>query len=865
MRARTTQDRRRGSAALAGTLAGALLASVLIAAAATPVAADVGGATDDGLVAWYPLDATATTGGTTANLAEGSTFGPATVHGGLPGADGLTLDGVDDYVDLPDSLLAGLTDVTVSLDVNIATTQGTPYFIWGLGNSSGSNGNGYLFATGNPYRAAIASGNWSTEQIVTKGAGNNLPRGTWTSITYTLDGTTARIFEDGVQVGQNTNVTTDPGAIGGGSTLANYIGRSLYSADRYLAGQVRDFRLYDRALEQAEVAELAGPVADAAVEADAAALDLGDTSAVTRDLVLPQRGDQGSVIIWESSDASVVAPDGTVTRPEPGEPDAEVTLSATLTRGVATRTVDVPVTVLASFDAEQSVAWDASHVVVPNLDDVRGNVTLPTSGEYGSMLTWGTSHPEVVTTTGEVDRPAHGADAVVVTLTVTATKGGATASHEYVATVAPLPAEADYEGYFFPYFEGESTPDGESVFFAASDGNDPLQWLELNESEPVLSSELGERGLRDPFLIRSPEGDRFFMIATDLKIYGGNSFANAQERGSRSLMIWESDDLVTWSDQRQVQVSSAFAGNTWAPEAHWDAARGEYIVYWASALYPTTETAGRNYRNSYQRMMYSTTRDFVTFTEPQIWIDEQRGAGLGMIDSSIIEHEGTYYRFTKDESYMGMRLETSTDLRDLDWDFVAERIGFGQPNGYGGTFTAAEGPTGFKSNTEEKWYLFMDQPSYHGGQGYVPFESTDLSTGEWTLAEGAALPTSPRHGTVMPVTAAEHARLLDAFGPEQPAEELDLAVDVAPRCLAGRAYVAVSVTNAEAVPVDVEVVTPYGTRSFAAVAPGKAAYQSFNARATSVPAGSVMVTGTATLDGATITSDQEAPLLATTC
>ena len=70
----------------------------------------------------------------------------------------------------------------------------------------------------------------------------------------------------------------------------------------------------------------------------------------------------------------------------------------------------------------------------------------------------------------------------------------------------------------------------------------------------------------------------------------------AQETGSKYLEVWESTDLVNWSDQRHIKVSSDFAGNTWAPEAFYDAEAGEYVVYWASALYPTTDVAG--FRNT---------------------------------------------------------------------------------------------------------------------------------------------------------------------------------------------------------------------------------------------------------------------------
>lgn len=62
------------------------------------------------------------------------------------------------------------------------------------------------------------------------------------------------------------------------------------------------------------------------------------------------------------------------------------------------------------------------------------------------------------------------------------------------------------------------------------------------------------------------------------------------------------------------------------------------------------------------------------------------------------------------------------------------------------------------------------------------------------------------------------------------------------RCLAGRAYVAVRATNDGAAPIDVTITTPYGSRSFADVAPGSNAYQSFAARSASVPAGAAQVT-----------------------
>ena len=43
-------------------------------------------------------------------------------------------------------------------------------------------------------------------------------------------------------------------------------------------------------------------------------------------------------------------------------------------------------------------------------------------------------------------------------------------------------------------------------------------------------------------------------------------------------MIWESDDLVNWSEQRSVPIADENTHYAWAPEAIYDELHGEYIV-----------------------------------------------------------------------------------------------------------------------------------------------------------------------------------------------------------------------------------------------------------------------------------------------
>ena len=301
--------------------------------------------------------------------------------------------------------------------------------------------------------------------------------------------------------------------------------------------------------------------------------------------------------------------------------------------------------------------------------------------------------------------------------------------------------------------------------------------------------------------MKSKDGDKFYMLATDLKISGRASlnglsgFAGAQANGSLYIEVWESTDLVNWGKQRHVKVSSNYAGNTWAPEAYWDAELGKYVVYWASNLYDTENSADRK-ALTYNRMMITTTDDFVNFSEPQVWIDSQRGNGKdgkGSIDVTMQKVGNTYYRIYKDEASMTLRQEKSTDaLASVkgsypgtssaadSWTEVGTKIGNGQSNGYGGKFSAGEGPSLFKANDGDvngyQYYLFADQPNYHGGPNhYVPMATTDISDASKWQVIGDKMPElnfptnsdggKPRHGTVLPVTRAQYQKVLETYAP----------------------------------------------------------------------------------------------------
>lgn len=91
---------------------------------------------------------------------------------------------------------------------------------------------------------------------------------------------------------------------------------------------------------------IALPTHEEIAQADLAAIDLGDLSDVTEDIVLPAQGVSGlSTFTWSSSNEAVISNTGVVTRPTYEEGSKTVTLTVTATVGEAVVTREFEVTV----------------------------------------------------------------------------------------------------------------------------------------------------------------------------------------------------------------------------------------------------------------------------------------------------------------------------------------------------------------------------------------------------------------------------------------------------------------------------------------------------------------------------------------
>lgn len=101
--------------------------------------------------------------------------------------------------------------------------------------------------------------------------------------------------------------------------------------------------------------------------------------------------------------------------------------------------------------------------------------------------------------------------------------------------------------------------------------------------------------------------------------------------------------------------------------------------------------------------------------------------------------------------------------------------------------------------------------------------------------------------------------------PVEPEPELEVTTTATSQCTGARAQVTARAVNEEDFPVDVVVTTPYGTKTFNNVQPGKSASQKFNSRSEAIEAGTVTFTATATVDGKEVTTTTERSFEATSC
>lgn len=212
---------------------------------------------------------------------------------------------------------------------------------------------------------------------------------------------------------------------------------------------------------------------------------------------------------------------------------------------------------------------------------------------------------------------------------------------------------ATYAGYAMAYFTESPTMAAANYGLHLAVSTDGLNWTPLNQNRPVATPTLGSRGLRDPFILRKQDGT-FVVLATDLN---GTDWAYQ----SQYLHVWDSANLRTFSNYRLLKVHS-LATHAWAPEAYWDAARGQYAVVYSAVV------GGHNV------LMVNYTGDFVTASSPQVFFDP----GYDAIDGNFVTAGGVNYMYFKNNTNSTLLGTRSTSLNPGSFGIFTGAIGPGR-------------------------------------------------------------------------------------------------------------------------------------------------------------------------------------------
>lgn len=306
-----------------------------------------------------------------------------------------------------------------------------------------------------------------------------------------------------------------------------------------------------------------------------------------------------------------------------------------------------------------------------------------------------------------------------------------------VAFGAAVSAQEPYAGYLFTYFTGNHI-DQEQICFALSD--DGYNFHALNDGRPVLDSKQisSTGGMRDPHILRAEGDSCFYMVATDMVCANGWD-------SNRAMVLMRSTDLVNWTssviNMQKKYKKQENLKRVWAPQTIFDPEAQKYLVYWSMQYADGPDIIYYAYANP----------EFTDLEgEPRIFFlpEDQKSC----IDGDIVAKDGSYYLFYKTEGHGdGIRIAQTNSLTSGHW--------IENPEYKQCTEDAVEGAGTFKLIDQDKYILMYDV--YKKGR-YEFTETTDLEHFS-VVPQEVTMDFHPRHGTVIPITAAERDRLLEAY------------------------------------------------------------------------------------------------------
>ncbi|MCF4122506.1 glycoside hydrolase family 43 protein [Antribacter sp. KLBMP9083] len=318
---------------------------------------------------------------------------------------------------------------------------------------------------------------------------------------------------------------------------------------------------------------------------------------------------------------------------------------------------------------------------------------------------------------------------LVAALTALAT--AATGALVAVSLTAPPAAAATYSAYVMGYFKESPDQSGDSYALHLAVSSDGLDWMPLNQNNPVVTPTAGTQGLRDPYILRKQDGT-FVALATDLT---GRVF----NQDNQYIHVWDSTNLTSFTGYRRVKLHS-MATHSWAPEAFWVPSRNQYAVIY-SANNGTRDVLMVNY-----------TTDFVNMGTPQVFFDP----GFNVLDGDVLVDGSTFYLSYKNLNDNRLYVARSTTGASNSFTTISSGLRQGD---------AIEAPVLVRSNTSSTVWLWGDSFAPANAVVYG-WQTTNVDGNSWSVMNQRAFtpPINAKHVTITPITSAERDALVDRWG-----------------------------------------------------------------------------------------------------
>lgn len=340
-----------------------------------------------------------------------------------------------------------------------------------------------------------------------------------------------------------------------------------------------------------------------------------------------------------------------------------------------------------------------------------------------------------------------------------------------------VPSEKDMSAYLFVYF---TDPD-HSIHYALS--RDGYNFRALNASQPIINGDsvAEQRGVRDPHIFRGPD-NAFYMSMTDLHVFGKDKGLRETrwERpdrygwgNNRGLVLMKSDDLVNWT-HNEVRIDKLFPeefgelGCAWAPETTYDPVEDKIMVYFTIRKRPERDASAKMVDRKTQLYYAYADNDFTTLTSVPKKLYEYPDSNIQILDADICPMpDGRYFMtYVSQEGPAGIKMAVSDSIHS-GYNYFPQQIDAEKGS--------CEAPNTWKRIGEDKWVVMYDIFSINPHNfGFV--ETSDFKTftplgrfneGPDGKPESAIMKAenfiSPKHGTVIQITAAEADRLEKAF------------------------------------------------------------------------------------------------------